>query len=60
MCSIRRLKPVLRAAKPNFSPYVQNTLSDRGKIYIFTNSSPRDILRAFFQIFLFFAIARPG
>ena len=35
-------------------------LSDRGKIYIFRNSSPRAILRIFFQIFRFFAIARPG
>ena len=35
-------------------------LSDRTKIFIFRNSLPRAILRLFFQIFRFFAIARPG
>ena len=53
MCGIRRLKPGLRAGKPNLSPYVQNIYRIEVK-YIFLEIVHQGLPCGFLSDFSFF------
>ena len=55
MCGIRRLKPGLRAGKPNLSPYVQNIYRIEVK-YIFLEIVHQGLPCEFFFRFFVFSL----